>query len=113
MNGAFVGVRIPAGASRVELRYLPPGFAGGVAVGLAAIASFIALLIAWPRLRTGLDEATRSSAISRLSARAGTSAVSDQVGMDAVMHPSLRTAGRLDHVVSKRGTPAVAAAALS
>lgn len=53
VNGAFVGVRIPAGASRVELRYLPPGFAVGVAVGLAAIASFIALLIAWPRLRTG------------------------------------------------------------
>ena len=37
VNGAFVGVRIPADASRVELRFLPPGLvAGCVAFGVAA-----------------------------------------------------------------------------
>ena len=41
VNGAFVGVRIPADASRVELRFLPPGLiAGCVAFGV----SFAALV---------------------------------------------------------------------
>jgi hypothetical protein len=41
VNGAFVGVRVPADAARVELRFLPPGLiAGCVAFGvsLAALA---------------------------------------------------------------------------
>ncbi len=39
VNGAFVGVRVPADASRVELRFLPPGLiAGCVAFGVALAA---------------------------------------------------------------------------
>jgi hypothetical protein len=39
VNGAFVGVRIPADASRVELRFLPPGLiAGCVAFGISLAA---------------------------------------------------------------------------
>ncbi len=38
VNGAFVGVRVPADASRVGLRFLPPGLiAGCVAFGVAGI----------------------------------------------------------------------------
>lgn len=38
VNGAFVGVRIPAGASRVELRFRPPGLiAGCVLFGASAV----------------------------------------------------------------------------
>ena len=38
VNGSFLGFRVPRGESRVELRYLPPGFiAGLVAGGLAAL----------------------------------------------------------------------------
>ncbi|HSU81023.1 MAG TPA: YfhO family protein, partial [Thermoanaerobaculia bacterium] len=40
VNGAFVGVRIPADASRVDLRFLPPGLIAGCA---ACAASFAAL----------------------------------------------------------------------
>jgi hypothetical protein len=45
VNGAFVGVRIPGGVSRVELRFLPPGLiAGCAAFGAAAMAlSFLIL----------------------------------------------------------------------
>jgi hypothetical protein len=36
VNGAFLGVRLPAGTSRVELRFLPPGLiAGCVAFGVS------------------------------------------------------------------------------
>jgi uncharacterized membrane protein YfhO len=38
MNGAFLGVHVPAGASRVELRFRPPGFLPGVLLGLLALA---------------------------------------------------------------------------
>jgi hypothetical protein len=39
VDGAFLGVRLPAGVSRVELRFLPPGFAAGcAALGLALTA---------------------------------------------------------------------------
>ena len=33
VNGAFLGVHIPPGASRVELRYRPPGFLAGLLIG--------------------------------------------------------------------------------
>jgi hypothetical protein len=42
VDGAFLGVRIPPNASRVELRFLPPGFLAGAA--LFAL-SFVALLM--------------------------------------------------------------------
>jgi hypothetical protein len=39
VNGAFLGVRAPAGASRVELRFLPPGLkAGAAAFAVSALA---------------------------------------------------------------------------
>lgn len=50
VNGAFVGVRLPAGATRIELRFLPPGLvAGAVACG-ASLLGVIGLL-AGRRLR--------------------------------------------------------------
>jgi uncharacterized membrane protein YfhO len=45
VDGAFLGVRLPAGASRVELRFLPPGFVTGcVAFGLSLGACLFLLL---------------------------------------------------------------------
>ena len=47
VNGAFLGVRLPGGVSRVELRFLPPGFvAGCIAFAVAAVA--VLLLISPP-----------------------------------------------------------------
>jgi hypothetical protein len=37
-DGAFVGARLPAGPSRVELRFLPPGFVAGCAAGAVSLA---------------------------------------------------------------------------
>ncbi len=38
VNGAFLGVRLPAGISHVELQYLPPGFTAGCAgFGISAV----------------------------------------------------------------------------
>jgi hypothetical protein len=38
VNGAFLGVRVPEGISRVELRFVPPGFvAGCVAFAVSAV----------------------------------------------------------------------------
>jgi hypothetical protein len=45
VNGAFVGVRLPADASRVELRFLPPGLiAGCLAFGVSAAILLFLLL---------------------------------------------------------------------
>jgi uncharacterized membrane protein YfhO len=48
VNGAFLGVHVPAGASRVELRFQPPGFLPGVLLGLLA-AAVTAALGCWTR----------------------------------------------------------------
>ena len=45
VDGAFLGVRVPAGVERVTLDYRPPGFALGLALGAAALIAVIAL--AW------------------------------------------------------------------
>lgn len=37
VNGAFLGVHVPAGASRVELRYRPPGFVAGWVIGALSL----------------------------------------------------------------------------
>ena len=42
VDGAFIGVRVPAGVDRVRLRYLPPGLWPGVA---AAVAGALGLLL--------------------------------------------------------------------
>lgn len=44
VNGAFLGVHVPAGVSRVELRFRPPGFLPGVLLGLAALVGTAVLL---------------------------------------------------------------------
>jgi hypothetical protein len=51
VNGAFVGIRVPApshgATSRVELRFVPPGLKSGFALAAAALIA-CALLLAWP-----------------------------------------------------------------
>jgi uncharacterized membrane protein YfhO len=44
VNGAFLGVHLPAGASRVELRFRPPGLLPGLLLGLLGLAATAALL---------------------------------------------------------------------
>lgn len=45
VNGAFLGVVIPAGEERLELRYLPPGFIAGLALAGISLAVCLGLLI--------------------------------------------------------------------
>ena len=45
VDGAFLGVRLPAGVSRVELRFLPPGFVAGCGIGGLSLAVFLFLLL--------------------------------------------------------------------
>lgn len=49
VNGAFLGVHVPAGTSRVVLRYRPPGFTAGLLLGLLALAltGGLAALYSW------------------------------------------------------------------
>ena len=47
VDGAFLGVRLPAGTSRVELRFLPPWFVAGC-VGFGAAALAVLLLTTFP-----------------------------------------------------------------
>ncbi|MFY9826305.1 MAG: YfhO family protein, partial [Thermoanaerobaculia bacterium] len=59
VDGAFLGVRLPAGASRVELRFLPPGFVTGCGAFGLALGAFLGLLFL-PRLgrkgrKAGMD----------------------------------------------------------
>jgi uncharacterized membrane protein YfhO len=44
VNGAFVGVRLPAGATRIELRFLPPGLVAGTVACGASLLGMIGLL---------------------------------------------------------------------
>lgn len=44
-DGAFVGVRLPAGPSRVELRFLPPGFVLGCAAAAVSLALCVLCLL--------------------------------------------------------------------
>lgn len=42
VNGAFLGVRVPAGVSRIEMRFVPPGFVVGcVAFGVSLVAVLV------------------------------------------------------------------------
>ena len=45
-NGPFLAVRVPAGSHRVRLRYLPPGFSVGLAIGAATAVLLIGLAVA-------------------------------------------------------------------
>ncbi len=42
VNGAFVGVHLPPGASRVELRFIPPGLVAGFWIGGLSLALIVA-----------------------------------------------------------------------
>ena len=44
VNGAYVGFRAPAGTSRVELRFVPPGLLPGCALAAAALLLCVALV---------------------------------------------------------------------
>lgn len=46
VNGAFLGVHVPRGASRVELRFLPPGLVAGLVAGAVSGLATLALLLA-------------------------------------------------------------------
>ena len=50
IDGAFVGLAIPAGVSRVELAFVPAGFVPGLAASAVAVLAVAALLLA-PRRR--------------------------------------------------------------
>jgi hypothetical protein len=45
VNGAFLGVRVPAGVARVELRFLPPGFVAGCLMFGVALAAILFLCL--------------------------------------------------------------------
>jgi hypothetical protein len=57
VDGAFLGVVVPAGVSRVELVYRPPGLVAGTALALLALLIVIAL--AWHGGRRAAAPATR------------------------------------------------------
>lgn len=44
VNGAFLGVRVPEGASRIELRFLPPGFVIGCVAFVVSLGAFLILV---------------------------------------------------------------------
>ncbi|MEO8503352.1 MAG: YfhO family protein [Acidobacteriota bacterium] len=49
INGAYLGIRVPPGVHRVELRYIPPGLFAGSLLCFAAVAALIGL--GWNRRR--------------------------------------------------------------
>ena len=51
VNGAFLGLRLPAGEHRVELQFVPPGFYAGAALGVLSLLVCGALLLRPARLR--------------------------------------------------------------
>ena len=59
VNGAFLGVRLPAGASRVELRFLPPGLLAGCAAFGAAVLAVLLLLLTSPSTAPALRRRAR------------------------------------------------------
>ncbi|MFP5286808.1 MAG: hypothetical protein ACLGI9_13795, partial [Thermoanaerobaculia bacterium] len=44
VNGAFLGVHVPPGASRVELRFIPPGLVAGLAIGGLSLLATVLLV---------------------------------------------------------------------
>jgi hypothetical protein len=53
VDGAFLGVVVPAGVSRVELVYRPPGLVAGTALALLALLVIIALAVRGGRVPGG------------------------------------------------------------
>lgn len=65
-NGAFLGVRVPADAIRVELRFVPPGFWPGLALSLAGVVGTGTLL---RRRGQRPPRSQRAGAVSRRPSR--------------------------------------------
>jgi hypothetical protein len=59
VNGAFVGVRVPAGTERVELRFRPPGLMAGLALFAVSAAVVLWLLFSGRSARRGLPRRDR------------------------------------------------------
>ena len=59
-NGAFRGIAVPEGTSRVEFRYKPRAFAAGIGLGLVGLAAFsvVALVAWWRRRPRGMESPT-------------------------------------------------------
>jgi hypothetical protein len=53
VNGAFLGVRVPAATTQIDLDFTPPGFRAGVALGAAALGLLVGLSLAVVRRRFG------------------------------------------------------------
>jgi hypothetical protein len=61
VNGAFLGVRVPAGTERIDLDFAPPGFRAGIALGgAAALGLLILASLSYVRRRSGVAAAGRS-----------------------------------------------------
>jgi hypothetical protein len=76
VDGAFLGVMVPAGVSRVELAYRPQGLVAGTALGLLALAIVIALAASGARGARGAAGAVGASgARGTMGARGASSAM--------------------------------------
>jgi hypothetical protein len=64
VNTAFLGVVVPEGVSRVELRFVPPGLRAGLALGLASLAAVIGIYVLPPRRRAKKDPARYAGGVS-------------------------------------------------
>jgi Bacterial membrane protein YfhO len=60
VNGAFLGVRLPEGISRVELRFLPPGFLAGCAAFAVSALAVLALYFPSKSARASTPRSTTS-----------------------------------------------------
>jgi hypothetical protein len=68
-NGAFLGIRIPAGRTRITCRYRPPGFRTGLAISAGSLLLVIVIAVSRSRgipmrspTRRGARSSSRSSA---------------------------------------------------
>jgi hypothetical protein len=65
VDGAFLGVVVPAGVSRVELAYRPPGLVAGTALGLLALLAVVALAVSGRKAASGAGARLASGSAAR------------------------------------------------
>ncbi len=61
VNGAFLGVQVPAGITQLDLDFKPPGFRAGVALSAAALGLLVALSLPGVRRRFGRKQGPPAS----------------------------------------------------
>lgn len=68
-NGAFLGIRVPAGRTRIVCRYRPPGFRTGLAISAGSLLLVVVIAVSRPRgipvqspTRRGARSSSRNSA---------------------------------------------------